>query len=762
MAQVGKYLNLHSHMQRWGVYSENGPYIADYVIGYVYPAKSNGVSFEILEDKGGDIYIINAKGIGRCAIWAPRDNDSSITTSPLFSLGGVSGGSGGGNPGTGNGKYLNLKSHMQRWAVYNENGPYTTDYLIGYVYPAESGGVSFKILEEKGGDVYIINAKGIGRCAIWAPIDNDSLITISPLYDSGDGSGSGNPGGELGNYLNLNRHMQRWAVYNENGPYTTDYLIGYVYPAESGGLSFTILDERGGDVYIINVKGIGRCAIWAPRDNDSSITTTPLYTLGDGSSSNNPGVGSGDYLNLHRHMQRWGVYNESGPYTTDYVIGYVYPAKSNGLSFTILDDRGGDVYIINVKGIGRCAIWAPRDNDSSITTTPSYTLGDGSSGGNSDGETGPGGDIGNGNDSIKICTRAEWYAKPVINSGMSGIRTTPYKYIIIHNSGAEQSTLDLAQMQSIQSYHQSIDWGDIGYNYCIGKYGTVMQGRETKYVGAHTLGERNRDGIGVCLFGNFNISNPSQKQIDNLIPLLVLLCKQYNIDTNNIMGHRDHGPTSCPGDRLYSLLSDIRTKVQERIDNNKYSTHIISNGLGKSFGKDAYSLSYIKPYHKESIISNKHIDISIAAELIQDGALIPLSSENYKKIQNMSDKNELFEGISGILFDTLPAPVATEVKSLCSGIEKYEISTGKISIDVTEGDIVFNALELAAILKYPNDVMVREVLSFDGKINIDDIVKLGKGTALLVIAIACFFTAVDELAGMLIAIWNIIKTIFSY
>ena len=58
--------------------------------------------------------------------------------------------------------------------------------------------------------------------------------------------------------------------------------------------------------------------------------------------------------------------------------------------------------------------------------------------------------------------------------------------------------------------------------------------------------------------------------------------------------------------------------------------------------------------------------------------------------------------------------------------------------------------------------MVREVLSFDGKINIDDIVKLGKGTALLVIAIACFFTAVDELAGMLIAIWNIIKTIFSY
>ena len=39
MSQVGKYLNLHSHMQKWGVYNENGPYTTDYVIGYISPAQ---------------------------------------------------------------------------------------------------------------------------------------------------------------------------------------------------------------------------------------------------------------------------------------------------------------------------------------------------------------------------------------------------------------------------------------------------------------------------------------------------------------------------------------------------------------------------------------------------------------------------------------------------------------------------------------------------------------------------------------------------
>ncbi len=92
MSQSGKYLNLHAHMQTWSVYNVNGPYTSANKIGSLAPAKFSGLSYAILEEKGGDVYIIETDSFGRCAIWAPRDSDSSITTSPAYSNGNTSGG----------------------------------------------------------------------------------------------------------------------------------------------------------------------------------------------------------------------------------------------------------------------------------------------------------------------------------------------------------------------------------------------------------------------------------------------------------------------------------------------------------------------------------------------------------------------------------------------------------------------------------------------------------------------------------------------
>lgn len=79
------------------------------------------------------------------------------------------------------------------------------------------------------------------------------------------------------NYLNLKPHMTRWAIYNENGPYTVAYKIGEVKPAQFGGLSYEILGNPMTDVYIISTRDYGRVGIWAPRDNDSTITKSPVY-----------------------------------------------------------------------------------------------------------------------------------------------------------------------------------------------------------------------------------------------------------------------------------------------------------------------------------------------------------------------------------------------------------------------------------------------------------------------------------------------------
>lgn len=99
---------------------------------------------------------------------------------------------------------------------------------------------------------------------------------------------------QIGKFLNLHPHMQSWAVYNVNGPYTSANKIGTLSPAQFGGLSYTILEEKGGDVYIIQTESYGRCAIWAPRDNDSSITTSPAYSNGNTSGGGSTGGGSND------------------------------------------------------------------------------------------------------------------------------------------------------------------------------------------------------------------------------------------------------------------------------------------------------------------------------------------------------------------------------------------------------------------------------------------------------------------------------------
>ncbi len=78
-------------------------------------------------------------------------------------------------------------------------------------------------------------------------------------------------------YLNLKPHMQKWAIYNQGGPYTTAYKIGDLEPAMFGGISYEILGNPATDVYIIRTRDYGKVAIWAPRDNDSSITNKPIY-----------------------------------------------------------------------------------------------------------------------------------------------------------------------------------------------------------------------------------------------------------------------------------------------------------------------------------------------------------------------------------------------------------------------------------------------------------------------------------------------------
>lgn len=67
----GRKLHLPPSVQTWRIYRENGPYTVGNEIHKLTPAAfSNGITYDILEDKGNGVYIINTQVRGRVAIFA--------------------------------------------------------------------------------------------------------------------------------------------------------------------------------------------------------------------------------------------------------------------------------------------------------------------------------------------------------------------------------------------------------------------------------------------------------------------------------------------------------------------------------------------------------------------------------------------------------------------------------------------------------------------------------------------------------------------
>ena len=132
--------------------------------------------------------------------------------------------------------------------------------------------------------------------------------------------------------------------------------------------------------------------------------------------------------------------------------------------------------------------------------------------------------------------------------------------IVIHHAGFPEGDKD-SSAQELHKFHQQTNgWAGIGYHYVIRKDGTIEQGRKPKAIGAHAY-QHNKNSIGICVAGNFNLVKPQAAQIDSLKLLTAWLCQRYKLNPMGrgvIVGHRDLNDTTCPGDNLYKKLDDIR------------------------------------------------------------------------------------------------------------------------------------------------------------------------------------------------------------
>ncbi|MFB4164813.1 N-acetylmuramoyl-L-alanine amidase [Alteribacillus sp. JSM 102045] len=114
----------------------------------------------------------------------------------------------------------------------------------------------------------------------------------------------------------------------------------------------------------------------------------------------------------------------------------------------------------------------------------------------------------------------------------------------------------------------------LGYNGAVDTDGTKVKGRMWKQ-GAHCRGH-NQNSFGLVTPGNFDNIKPTEKVLESMAEFTAWVLKECNLPLNSktVVGHRDVGTTSCPGENFD--MSSFRNRVKKYMEGVSSST---SNGL---------------------------------------------------------------------------------------------------------------------------------------------------------------------------------------
>jgi flagellar hook assembly protein FlgD len=188
-----------------------------------------------------------------------------------------------------------------------------------------------------------------------------------------------------------------------------------------------------------------------------------------------------------------------------------------------------------------------------------------------------------------IVPRAGWHANEEIVRAAPTFAPAVRLAIVHHTAGSNSYTPAQAAaiVRGIEVYHvEGNGWNDIGYNFLVDRFGTVYEGRAgglaRNVIGAHSEGF-NSGTVGIALIGNFTNATPPKAMQDALVKLLAWRLDVAHVDPLSrvvylsggnakfragravtlraISGHRDTGPSECPGNDAYALLPAIAKRV---------------------------------------------------------------------------------------------------------------------------------------------------------------------------------------------------------
>ncbi|MGI8749067.1 MAG: peptidoglycan recognition protein family protein, partial [Thermoleophilaceae bacterium] len=189
-----------------------------------------------------------------------------------------------------------------------------------------------------------------------------------------------------------------------------------------------------------------------------------------------------------------------------------------------------------------------------------------------------------------IVKRAAWGASQC--TPRSGPAYGEVKTAFVHHTvNANDYTRDEAPdvVLAICRYHRNSNgWNDIGYNFLVDRFGTIYEGRaggiERPVIGAHAQGY-NAQSTGIANIGTFSSVQQTPEALSAMARLIRWKLPLHGAPTagtttlvsaggsenrypagrrlalRRVIGHRDTGATSCPGEALYAQLPRLRSMV---------------------------------------------------------------------------------------------------------------------------------------------------------------------------------------------------------
>jgi LGFP repeat-containing protein/N-acetylmuramoyl-L-alanine amidase-like protein len=192
-------------------------------------------------------------------------------------------------------------------------------------------------------------------------------------------------------------------------------------------------------------------------------------------------------------------------------------------------------------------------------------------------------------------TRAQWGADPKLMTWPPEYTATTRAVTIHHTAESNDYTPEqsAAIVRGIYAYHSvTNNWGDIGYNALVDKYGTIFEGRaggmDRPVVAAHA-GGFNRDTFGIAMMGNLSSTPPTPAELTSVERLAAWklggmyrdpsqkvtltsagggtskFAKGQTATVDALFAHRDVGNTECPGNAGYAAMDTIRAETAKLI-----------------------------------------------------------------------------------------------------------------------------------------------------------------------------------------------------